>query len=100
LRASETNTTLRNADLSKKTLLSIGQQVKAAKFPINGTLGFEKAEVTSGGVSLKEVDSKTMQSKFLEGLFFAGEILDLDGRIGGFNFQSAFSTGWLAGQWV
>ena len=90
----------RNADLSKDGLLNIVQQFKSARFPVNGTLGFEKAEVTAGGVDLKEVDSKTMQSKFVDGLFFAGEILDLDGRIGGFNFQSAFSTGWLAGQTV
>ncbi len=100
LKACGTNTELRNADLSKKALQAIGQQVKASKFPINGTLGFEKAEVTSGGVCLKEVDSKTMKSKLANGLFFAGEVLDLDGRIGGFNFQSAFSTGWLAGQWA
>lgn len=89
----------KNAELSKKNLLAIADQVKRCKFDINGTLGFEKAEVTAGGVELKEVDSKTMQSKLVEGLFFAGEVLNLDGPIGGFNFQSAFSTGWLAGQW-
>jgi hypothetical protein len=71
--------------------------VKRCRFSINGTLGFEKAEVTAGGVNLQEIDSKTMQSKATQGLFFAGEVLDLDGPIGGFNFQSAFSTGWLAG---
>ncbi len=91
---------LRNAELPKKSLAALGAQIKSTRFPISGTLGFEKAEVTSGGVQLKEVDSKTMQSKLVEGLFFAGEILDLDGWIGGFNFQSAFSTGWLAGTWV
>jgi len=89
----------KNAELSKKDLASIANQVKRCKFDINGTLGFEKAEVTAGGIELKEVDSKTMQSKLVEGLFFAGEVLNLDGPIGGFNFQSAFSTGWLAGQW-
>jgi len=89
----------KNAELSKQDLSAIVNQVKACRFDINGTLGFEKAEVTAGGVNLKEIDSKTMQSKLAEGLFFAGEILDLDGPIGGFNFQSAFSTGWLAGQW-
>jgi len=65
---------------------------------LNGTLGYEKAEVTAGGVKLSEVNSSTMESKLVENLFFAGEILDLDGPIGGFNFQSAWSTGWLAGQ--
>ena len=64
---------------------------------ISGTRGFAKAEVTAGGVSLDEVDSSTMQSKLVPGLYLAGEVLDLDGPIGGYNFQAAFSTGWLAG---
>ena len=89
----------KNAELSKKDLAAIANQIKRCQFDVNGTLGFEKAEVTAGGVELKEIDSKTMQSKLVEGLFFAGEVLNLDGPIGGFNFQSAFSTGWLAGQW-
>lgn len=87
----------RNAELSKRQLTALINQVKRCRFSINGTLGFEKAEVTAGGVNLQEIDSKTMQSKATQGLFFAGEVLDLDGPIGGFNFQSAFSTGWLAG---
>jgi len=87
----------RNAELSKRQLSALINQVKRCRFSINGTLGFEKAEVTAGGVNLQEIDSKTMQSKATQGLFFAGEVLDLDGPIGGFNFQSAFSTGWLAG---
>ncbi len=65
--------------------------------PITGTLGFKKAEVTAGGVALEEVDSRTMASKPAPNLFLAGEILDLDGPIGGYNFQAAWSTGWLAG---
>ena len=88
----------KNAELSKQQLRAIGEQVKQCRFDINGTLGFEKAEVTAGGISLKEVNGKTMESKLQPGLFFAGEVLDLDGPIGGFNFQAAFSTGWLAGQ--
>ncbi|HEY1378257.1 MAG TPA: NAD(P)/FAD-dependent oxidoreductase [Gemmataceae bacterium] len=78
-----------------------GKLVAAAKrlrVPVTGTLGFEKAEVTAGGVSLDEVDSRTMQSKRQPDLYLAGEVLDLDGWIGGYNFQSAWSTGWLAGQ--
>jgi predicted flavoprotein YhiN len=51
-------------------------------------------------VNLDEVDSRTMQSKLVTGFYLAGEILDLDGPIGGFNFQAAFSTGWLAGESV
>lgn len=88
----------RNAELSKAALEKICQQIKRTTFELNGTLGFEKAEVTAGGVSLEEVNSSTMQSKLQDRLYFAGEVLDLDGPIGGFNFQSAFSTGWLAGQ--
>ena len=89
---------LRFAELSSKQLLGIVKQLKELAFPIQGTLGYEKAEVTAGGVKLKEVNSSTMESKFVPNLFFAGEILDLDGPIGGFNFQSAWSTGWVAGQ--
>ena len=100
LQHADVDPTTRNAELSKAHLLRLVDSVKRLPFGLNGTLGFEKAEVTSGGVSLKEVDSKTMQSKLQPNLFFAGEVLDLDGFIGGFNFQSAFSTGWLAGQHV
>lgn len=88
----------RTAEISKQRLRQIAVSLKQLSFPIHGTRGYGKAEVTAGGVSLSEVDSKTMQSKLVPGLFFAGEILDLDGPIGGFNFQAAFSTGWLAGQ--
>ena len=88
----------RTAEISKQRLRQLAISLKQLSFPIHGTRGYAKAEVTAGGVTLSEVDSKTMQSKLLPGLFFAGEILDLDGPIGGFNFQSAFSTGWLAGQ--
>ncbi|MCA9098154.1 MAG: NAD(P)/FAD-dependent oxidoreductase [Planctomycetaceae bacterium] len=72
--------------------------LKESPLPISGTRGFEKAEVTAGGVSLDEVDSRTLESKLVPGLFLAGEILDLDGKIGGYNFQAAFSTGWLAAE--
>ena len=89
-----------NAELSNEGVERIVRQIKENRFEINGTLGFEKAEVTAGGVCLNEVDSSSMQSKLIDGLYFAGEVLDLDGPIGGFNFQSAFSTGWLAGQSV
>ncbi len=76
------------------------EKIKHCRLPVRGTLGFEKAEVTAGGVSLGEVDSRDMQSKLVPGLYFAGEVLDLDGPIGGYNFQAAWSTGWLAGSSV
>jgi predicted Rossmann fold flavoprotein len=69
-----------------------------ARFQITGKGVFKEEFVTSGGVSLKEVDFRTMQSKLVPGLFFAGEVLDIDGITGGFNFQSAWTTGWIAGE--
>ena len=86
------------AALAKADRAKLVAAVKRLRLPLRGTLGFEKAEVTAGGVSLDEVDSRTMQSKRQPGLYFAGEVLDLDGWIGGYNFQSAWSTGWLAGK--
>ena len=88
------------AALSKVERQKLVAAVKRLRVPLRGTLGFEKAEVTAGGVSLDEVDSRTMQSKRQPGLYFAGEVLDLDGWIGGYNFQSAWSTGWLAGRQI
>lgn len=90
----------RVAELSKKRRNQLLQALKRMPIPIRGSQGFKKAEVTAGGVDLREVDSKTMQSKLCPNLYFAGEILDLDGPIGGYNFQAAFSTGWLAGESV
>jgi len=88
------------AELSKVERGRLVQTVKGLPVHLTGTLGFKKAEVTAGGIALDEVDSRTMQSKLVQGLFFAGEILDLDGPIGGYNFQAAWSTGWLAGRSV
>jgi predicted Rossmann fold flavoprotein len=88
---------LRAAEWSKPLRKALIAQIKASRIPLAGTLGFEKAEVTTGGVDLSEVNSKTMESRKVKGLYFAGEILDLDGPIGGYNFQAAFSTGLLAG---
>lgn len=85
------------AALSKPERQGLVQCVKRCRLAVTGTLGFGRAEVTSGGVSLDEVDSRTLQSKKVPGLYIAGELLDLDGPIGGYNFQAAFSTGWLAG---
>jgi len=89
---------LRAAELPKSTRRDLVQLIKGWPVPVSGTRGFKKAEVTAGGVSLDEVDSRTMASRLVPGLFIAGELLDVDGPIGGYNFQAAFSTGWLAGQ--
>ena len=71
--------------------------LKDLRFSISGSLPLEAAIITAGGVALSEVDPRTMQSKLIEGLFFAGEVLDLNADTGGYNLQEAFSTGWLAG---
>ncbi len=67
---------------------------------VNGTEGWDKAMVTRGGITLKEVDPKTLESKLVGGLYFAGEVLDIDGPCGGYNLQWAFSSGHLAGKAV
>ena len=84
-------------DLSRAERIRLIDALKALNLPIQGTLGFEKAEVTSGGIALDEVDPRTLESRIVPGLYLAGEVLDLDGLIGGYNFQAAWSTGWLAG---
>jgi predicted Rossmann fold flavoprotein len=89
--------TRRAAELSKDERRRIALAFKRQAIPVTGTLGFEKAEVTGGGVALEEVDSRTMQSRKVADLYLAGELLDLDGPIGGYNFQAAFSTGFRAG---
>jgi predicted Rossmann fold flavoprotein len=85
------------AALSRIDRARLAATIKQLVIPITGTLDFEKAEVTTGGVSLDEVDSRTCQSKLHPRLYTAGEVLDLDGPIGGYNFQAAWSTGYLAG---
>ena len=84
-------------DVSKAELRKLAQELTAGEFKIQGKGQFKEEFVTCGGVSLKEVDFKTMQSRVVENLFFAGEVLDIDGITGGFNFQSSWTTGWLAG---
>jgi predicted Rossmann fold flavoprotein len=65
---------------------------------VTGTLGYEKAEVTAGGVPLTEVDSSTLESRVAPGVFLCGEMLDVEGRLGGFNFQFSWSSGTVAGR--
>lgn len=88
------------SELSRSERAATVKALKGLPAKITGTLGFDKAEVTAGGVTLAEVDPRTMESRFTAGLHLAGEILDLDGWIGGYNFQAAFSTGWAAGSAV
>jgi predicted flavoprotein YhiN len=72
--------------------------LKNVTLTVNGLWSFDHAIVTKGGVSLGEVDPATLRSKLCENLFFAGEVLDLNGPTGGFNLQACWSTGFLAGQ--
>ena len=67
------------------------------RFEITGTLPLSQAQVTAGGVDTREIDSRTMESKLVPGLYFAGEIVDIDGDSGGFNLQWAWASGWIAG---
>jgi hypothetical protein len=76
---------------------ALAEMLSALSLEVSGTEGFASAMVTRGGVSLRQVDPRTLQSRLLRGLFFAGEVLDLDGPCGGYNLQWAFSSGRLAG---
>lgn len=87
----------RAADLSRDRIASLADAFCAFPVAVKRLGGFETAMATSGGVSLDEVDPKTMMSKLVPGLYFAGEVLDIDGDTGGYNLQAAFSTGALAG---
>jgi predicted Rossmann fold flavoprotein len=84
--------------VSNQLLAAIAGQVAAGEFVVAGKSMNKEEFVTCGGVRLAEVDFKTMQSRVCPGLFFAGEVLDVDGITGGFNFQAAWTTGWLAGK--
>lgn len=83
--------------LSRAERRRLADVLKAFTVPITGTRPIAEAIVTAGGVSLKEIDPKTMESKLIKGLFFAGEVMDIDGYTGGYNLQAAFSTGYAAG---
>lgn len=89
---------MKAAELGQRGWSEVAATFKGVPIPVQGVLGFNKAEVTAGGVALDEINSSTMQSKRVPNLFLAGEVLDLDGPIGGYNFQAAWSTGSLAGR--
>ncbi len=84
-------------DISKAEIKKLAEELTMGNFEIIGKGQFKEEFVTCGGVRLDEVNFKTMQSRVVENLFFAGEVLDIDGITGGFNFQSSWTTGWLAG---
>lgn len=84
-------------NLTKKARLSLGYTLQNFALGVIKEIPLDAGEVSAGGVALKEVNPKTMESRLCKGLFLCGEILDYAGEIGGFNLQAAFSTGWLAG---
>ncbi len=93
-----TSFTKRLADIPNKDLQNLAQKLHEDIYQVDGKTTNKEEFVTCGGVTLKEVNFKTMESKICLGLFFAGEILDIDGVTGGFNFQNAWTTGFISGQ--
>ncbi len=88
------------ADISKKDLQQLALALTAFNLPVKGKSTFKDEFVTAGGIDLKEIDFKTMQSKLIPGLYFAGEVLNIDALTGGFNFQAAWSESWLLAQHI
>ncbi len=97
---SEINEDIRWAELPAKQQNKLLANLTAQPFEVNGKTTFKEEFVTCGGISLNEVDGQTMQSKLVPNIFFAGEILDVDGVTGGFNFQHAWTSGWIAAQTI
>jgi predicted flavoprotein YhiN len=82
--------------VSSKEQNKLISNLTAATFEVKGKTTFKEEFVTCGGIKLSEIDANTMQSRMVPHLFFAGEVLDVDGVTGGFNFQNAWTTGWIA----
>jgi predicted Rossmann fold flavoprotein len=100
LQQSDIKEEIRWADLPGKEQNKLIKNLTAQEFDISGKTTFKEEFVTCGGIKLTEVDVNTMESKIIPNLFFAGEILDVDGVTGGFNFQHAWTSGWIAAQAV
>ena len=84
-------------EITKEERMKLVKILKGLEITITGFRPVEEAIVTAGGVSVKEINPKTMESKIVNGLYFAGEIIDVDAYTGGFNLQIAYSTGYTAG---
>ena len=92
--------TMNFADLSNQHIESIARELTLARFKVSGKSTFKDEFVTAGGVDLAEIDFRTMQSKIVPNLYFAGEVLDIDAITGGFNFQAAWTTAFIASQTI
>ena len=97
-RESGVHPTMSLSQVSKAARAALIMRVVERELPVTGTLGYEKAEVTAGGVRLSEVNPSTLESRVAPGVFLCGEVLDVEGRLGGFNFQWAWSSGAVAGR--
>ncbi len=86
------------SQISKEGRARLARMIVARDMPVSGVLGYEKAEVTAGGVKLAEVNPSTLESRVVPGLYLCGEVLDVEGRLGGFNFQWGWSSGSVAGR--
>ncbi len=91
---------IRLADTPHKSLNKLAMLLTDSMFDVSGKTTFKEEFVTCGGVSLENIDPKTMESRIIKGIFFAGEVIDVDGITGGFNFQNAWTTGYIAGKHV
>ena len=98
LRRSEISQEKKVNSVTKRERTNLLKVIKNFDMLISSLRGFEEAIITSGGVDVKEINPKTMESKLVKGLYFCGEVLDLDAFTGGFNLQIAFSTGYVAGK--
>ncbi len=98
LQESKINSNMHIKSINKTDQEKINELIHNFKFNVNGTLPIEKAFVTGGGVNLREVNPKTLESKLVDGLYICGELLDINGFTGGYNVTSAFSTGYVAGK--
>jgi predicted flavoprotein YhiN len=98
LKTAEIGEEQRWADISKKSVNKLANELTVGNYQVEGKSTFKEEFVTAGGVDLKEIDFKTFASKKNPNLYFAGEVLNIDAITGGFNFQAAWTGGWIAGQ--
>ena len=98
LKLSKIDPLKKGREITKEERKKLRLLLKELPLTVKCLSGFNKAIITSGGISLKDIDPKTMRSKIIQNLFFAGEILDLDGPTGGYNLQVCWSTGYCAGE--
>ena len=98
VRLSEIDPEKKCAEIGKQERQRFAELIKALPLKVKGTRDFDEAIITKGGVGIKKINPSTMESRLVHGLFFAGEVMDLDAMTGGFNLQIAWSTGYLAGK--